>query len=133
MEKFRKVLLVDDDDIVNSINTVIIKHARFADEVEAINNVPNAIDFLSRTKNSENKPDIIFLDLNMPGLDGWDFMDEFEKLEMNGATKVIMLTSSISAKDEERAAASKQITAFISKPLSPELLESIYDSHLVNN
>ena len=133
MEKFKKVLLVDDDDIVNSINSVIIKHARFADEVESINNVPNAIEFLSKTKDSEDRPEVIFLDLNMPDKDGWDFMEEYEKLEMNGATKVIMLTSSISAKDEERASSTSHITAFISKPLSPELLENIYESYLVKN
>lgn len=133
MEKFRKVLLVDDDDIVNSINSVIIKHAKFADEVESINNVPNAIEFLSKTKDSDDRPDVIFLDLNMPDKDGWDFIEEFEKLGMNGSTKVIMLTSSISAKDEERASSSKQIAAFISKPLSPELLENIYESYLQKN
>lgn len=133
METYKKVLLVDDDDIVNSINSVIIKHAKFADEVESINNVPNAIEFLSNIKDSNERPDVIFLDLNMPDKDGWDFMEEYEKLGMNGATKVIMLTSSISAKDEERASSTNQITAFISKPLSPELLENIYESYLVNN
>ncbi|MEQ8905413.1 response regulator [Ekhidna sp.] len=133
MKKFKKVLLVDDDDIVNSINSVIIKHARFADEVESINNVQHAIDFLNRTKNSSDRPEVIFLDLNMPDQDGWDFMEEYEKLEMNGQTKVIMLTSSISTKDEERASSSKQIAAFVSKPLSPELLENIYEEYLGEN
>ncbi len=133
METYKKVLLIDDDDIVNSINSVIIKHAKFADEVESINNVPHAIDFLNNVKSSGETPDIIFLDLNMPGQDGWDFIEEYEKLGINGSTRVIMLTSSISAKDEERASLSKCITAFISKPLSPELLENIYESHLIEN
>lgn len=133
METFNKVLLIDDDDIVNSINSVIIKHAKFANEVESINNVPNAIDFLNQLKSTGDTPDIIFLDLNMPGQDGWDFIEEYEKIGLNGSTKVIMLTSSISAKDEERASSSKAITAFISKPLSPELLETIYNSHLIEN
>ncbi|MEO9872856.1 response regulator [Ekhidna sp.] len=130
MGTFQKVLLVDDDDIVNSINSVIIKHAKFATEVESINNVQTAIDFLKTTGDT---PDVIFLDLNMPGLDGWDFMEEYEKLNITDGTKVIMLTSSISAKDEERASSSKQIAAFISKPLSPELLEKIYSSHLISS
>jgi CheY-like chemotaxis protein len=112
---------------------VIIKHARFADIVESINNVQNAIEFLIKTKNSNERPEVIFLDLNMPDLDGWDFMDEYEKIGMNGKTKVIMLTSSISTKDEERASSSNQITAFVSKPLSPELLENIYQNHLSDN
>ncbi|MEO9482560.1 MAG: response regulator [Ekhidna sp.] len=133
MERYKKVLLIDDDDIVNSINSVIIKHAKFASEVETINSVPNAIDALNEMKSSNNAPDVIFLDLNMPGQDGWDFMEEYEKLGLNGSTKVIMLTSSISSKDEERASSSNHIAAFISKPLSPELLESIYNSHLIQS
>ena len=69
----------------------------------------------------------------MPGQDGWDFMEEYEKLGINGDTKVIMLTSSISLKDEEKASLSNFIAAFISKPLSPELLDTIYQSHLAEN
>jgi len=131
LKKFKKVLLIDDDDIVNSINSVIIKHAKFAEEVESINSVERAIAFLNEARNNEALPQVIFLDLNMPGQDGWDFMEEYERLNLNGSTKVIMLTSSISLKDEERASSSDHITAFISKPLSPELLDSIYDSYLV--
>ena len=127
---FKKVLLVDDDEIVNSINAVIIKHAKFASEVKSINNVPNAIQFLSEAKVNGNLPDVIFLDLNMPDLDGWDFMDEYEKIGMNGSTKVIMLTSSISLRDEQKAKSSEKIAAFVSKPLSPELLEQLYETHL---
>ena len=133
METFKKVLLIDDDDIVNSINSVIIKHAKFANEVESINNVSGAIELLNNAMSSEQTPDVIFLDLNMPDQNGWDFIEEYEKLGLNGSVKVIMLTSSISAKDEERASSSECITAFISKPLSPELLESIYNSHLIEN
>ena len=127
------MLLIDDDDIVNSINSVIIKHAKFAGDVQAINTVSDAIDFLSSTKGSDESPDIVFLDLNMPDQNGWDFIEEYEKLEISQEVKVIMLTSSISTKDEERAAESDCITAFISKPLSPELLDSIYESHLEKN
>lgn len=128
LETFKKVLLVDDDDIVNSINKVIIKHAKFADEVVSLTSVPEAIKFLSQ---NEILPEVIFLDLNMPDLNGWDFMEEFSKLESRGSTKVIMLTSSISLKDEQRARSSQDIAAFISKPLSPELLEKLYSLHLV--
>ena len=128
MGKLNKVLLIDDDDIVNSINRVIIKHAKFAEDIVTFTSVNEAIRFLSEA--GDDFPEVIFLDLNMPDMNGWDFMDEFLKLKNRGNTRVVMLTSSISAKDQERAASLKDITAFISKPLSPELLETIYDSHL---
>ena len=130
METFNKVLLIDDDDIVNSINKVIIQHAKFASEVVALTNVSEAISFLNEAGKNGGLPQVIFLDLNMPDRNGWDFMDEFGKIEDKAKTKVIMLTSSISSKDEERARSSEDIAAFISKPLSPELLENIYEVHL---
>lgn len=127
---YKKVLLIDDDDIVNSINKVIIKHAKFAEEVISITTVSDAIDFLNQADKQGELPEVIFLDLNMPDRNGWDFMEEFSKIEIQDRTKIVMLTSSISIKDEARASSSEDIAAFISKPLSPELLEKIYDTHL---
>jgi len=132
LEKFNKVLLIDDDDIVNSINKVIIQHAKFAREVVSVTSVPSAINFMNEAVDNGVIPEVIFLDLNMPDRDGWDFVDEFKKLESAGKTKIIMLTSSISIKDEKRAKDSEDVIAFISKPLSPELLEKIYSTHLAN-
>ena len=132
MKRYKKVLLVDDDDIVNSINKVIIQHAKFAREVVSVTSVPSAINFMNEAVDNGSIPEVIFLDLNMPDRDGWDFVDEFKKLESAGKTKIIMLTSSISIKDEKRAKDSKDVIAFISKPLSPELLEKIYSTHLAS-
>ncbi|GAB4232759.1 MAG: response regulator [Ekhidna sp.] len=127
MKPFEKVLLIDDDDIVNSINSVIIKHAKFAREVVAYTTVAAAIAYLSEV---ETPPEVIFLDLNMPNLNGWDFMDEFGKTSRKGRTKVVMLTSSISLKDEKKAKTLDDVAAYISKPLSPELLKQIYEDFL---
>ena len=130
MRPFKKVLLIDDDDIVNSINSVIIKHAKFAKDVVASTSVPEALQLLKKEDQGDEFPEIIFLDLNMPSLDGWDFIDEYEKLGSSTKSKVIMLTSSISVKDEKRAASLEGVTAYVSKPLSPELLEEIYTKFL---
>jgi CheY-like chemotaxis protein len=131
LEKFKKVLLIDDDEIVNSINKVIIQHAKFASEITSKTFAGDAIDYLKGEQSSNDLPDIIFLDVNMPEMDGWDFIDEFEKLDLNTTKpKIVMLTSSINPRDEQRANAARQVTAFISKPLSPELLDSIYTNYL---
>ena len=131
MRKFRKVLLIDDDEIVNSINQVIIKHAKFAEDVVALTGVTEAIDFLRTSQKNGAIPEVIFLDLNMPERNGWDFMDEFNQLNIK-ETKVVMLTSSISIKDENKAKTSDDIAAFVSKPLSPEMLDRIYEENLKN-
>lgn len=131
MKKFKKVLLIDDDEIVNSINQVIIKHAKFAEDVVALTGVTDAIEFLRKSRDNDGVPEVIFLDLNMPDRNGWDFMDEFNQLDIH-ETKVVMLTSSISLKDENKAKNSNEIAAFVSKPLSPEMLDKIYEESLQN-
>ncbi|MEQ9403188.1 MAG: response regulator [Cyclobacteriaceae bacterium] len=130
MKKLQKVLLVDDDDIVNSINKVIIKHAKFADEIISETIASRAIEYIREQKNQGMLPDLIFLDINMPEMDGWDFVDEYVKLGFDeDGPRIIMLTSSINPRDENRASLIDEITDFMSKPLSPEILDKIYDTH----
>ncbi len=129
MGKLEKVLLIDDDEIVNSINKVIIQHAKFAEEIIAENFAANAITYL-KSLSVDELPRAIFLDVNMPEMNGWDFVEEYEKLEVDtDGVKIIMLTSSINPRDQKRALSISHIKAFVSKPLSPELLDKIYEEH----
>lgn len=132
VKKLQKVLLVDDDEIVNSINKVIIKHARFADEIISETVASKALEYIQKQKELNGLPDLIFLDINMPEMDGWDFVDEYVKLGFEeSGPRIIMLTSSINPRDENRASLIDVITDFMSKPLSPEILNRIYDAHFV--
>jgi len=125
----KKVLLIDDDEIVNSINKVIIQHAKFADEIIIENFAVNAISYL-KALSKEDLPRAIFLDVNMPEMNGWDFVEEYEKLGIDtNEVTIIMLTSSINPRDQKRALSMDHIKAFVSKPLSPELLDKIYEDH----
>lgn len=129
MGKLEKVLLIDDDEIVNSINKVIIQHAKFAEEIIAENFAANAITYL-KSLSVDELPRAIFLDVNMPEMNGWDFVEEYEKLEVDtDGVKIIMLTSSINPRDQKRALSISHIKAFVTKPLSPELLDKIYEEH----
>lgn len=129
MEKLKKVLLIDDDEIVNSINKVIIQHAKFADEIVTENFAANAITYI-KGLSKEDLPRAIFLDVNMPEMNGWDFVEEYEKLDIDtSGIKIIMLTSSINPRDQKRALSMEHIKGFVSKPLSPELLGAIYEEH----
>lgn len=121
-------MLVDDDEHTNFLNKTIIRHAKFADEVRAELSASDALSYINDGKEEGDLPELIFLDINMPLMDGWDFIKKYSELSLNGSTpKVIMLTSSINPKDEQRAADIKEITGFRSKPLSHEVLEDIYD------
>ncbi len=121
-------MLVDDDEHTNFLNKTIIRHAKFADEVVSQVKADEALKYIAEETKNGDLPDLIFLDINMPLMDGWDFMREYARMGLNGiGPKVIMLTSSINPKDEERAAAIKELSGFRSKPLSYDVLNDIYD------
>ena len=128
VKKLKKILLVDDDEHTNFLNKTIIRHAKFADEVVSQIKAEEALKYIAEETRNGNLPDLIFLDINMPLMDGWDFMREYARMGLNGVgPKVIMLTSSINPKDEERAAAIEELSGFRSKPLSYDVLNDIYD------
>jgi len=124
----KHILLIDDDAVSNMINTKIIK-MNFDFTVSAFTNAKVALDQLSRWTESsrEESPDAIFLDINMPIMDGWEFLDEFQKLPANllSMCKVHLLTSSIDQEDIEKSKTYQIVCEFISKPLTSEKLKSL--------
>ena len=125
MSDSKKIMLVDDDQLNNLINTRII--TKFSDyTVESFTSGREALKYL-QTCDAASFPEIIFLDINMPVMDGWDFLVEFEKLQSSllQACSVIMLTSSIDINDIERSKLYKSVREFMSKPLTLESLRLI--------
>lgn len=122
------ILLIDDDPITNMINTKIIK-MNFSYEVHACANAQRALDQIKQwaEMSPEKLPDVIFLDVNMPIMDGWEFLEEFQKLPNNvlERTSIFMLTSSIDAEDIEKSKAYHVVDDFVSKPLTPEKLRNL--------
>lgn len=120
-EVSKKVLLIDDDPVTNMINTKLIMR-EFNFIVEAYTNAQETLVHLQNliTSSPEKIPDIIFLDINMPVMDGWQFLDEFQNLPavLLEKTKIFMLTSSIDADDMLKAKAYSSVSDFISKPLT---------------
>ncbi|MBL7914836.1 MAG: response regulator [Bacteroidia bacterium] len=128
MPKFRNVLLVDDNEIDNFINERIIVSSKFAGEVIVRNSADGALNFLREVATDEEKiPQFIFLDLNMPVKDGFGFLEDFEKLDakIRQKAKVIVLSSSISPEDINRASTNQYVYKYINKPLSEKYLEAV--------
>lgn len=127
MRKLRTILLIDDDIAVNYIHKYVIKKADVVDKVITMMNGQMAIDYLTKDDSVESTvPELIFLDINMPGMDGWGFLKEYKEQQKRDKTKIIMLTTSDNEADKERALGSGQVLEFITKPLTKQgLLEVI--------
>lgn len=107
----KKVILIDDDPINNFVNKKLIQ--RLFDEIEII----EFLDAASALKYLEgNKPDFIFLDINMPEMNGWDFLKAYEKMAQQAP--VIILTTSIDPSDRTRSETYSFVEGFFVKPLN---------------
>ncbi|MEP0480455.1 MAG: response regulator, partial [Nonlabens sp.] len=131
MKKIDCILLVDDSPSTNFYNKKIIEKANIkADIFEAFNGL-EALDFLKKQNKFKGqdivKPNIIFLDINMPKMDGFEFLEEYSKLPKENRCDVIVvfLTTSTWTKDKIKAIENDLIYGFIEKPLTNKELEKI--------
>jgi CheY-like chemotaxis protein len=121
----RKIVLIDDDKLNNLINARII--TKFTDyAVESFTSGKEGLKYLQAC-DANTFPDIIFLDINMPVMDGWEFLEEFQKMneDLTQACSVFMLTSSIDINDIEKSKLYKSVRDFMSKPLTLDSLTLI--------
>ena len=123
-KKYRTVMLIDDNEIDNLINQKMIEAASIADNIYTHTGAKSAIEFLRNMEklqvSEEVLPDVIFLDIDMPLMDGFQFLDEFEKLTNMTRKKcrIVMLTSSINPQDFNRAKKYDNVKLYLNKPLS---------------
>lgn len=124
-------ILIDDNDIDLFVQKRFVEINNFSERVITYNSATLAI---SRLMNLEEStiPNLIFLDLNMPEMDGFGFLENFKKLppSIRDKTKVVVVTSSSSHTDKERALAFAPVIHFMSKPLSDKALDQIRDKFL---
>jgi len=117
----RKVLLVEDDETTNFISKMALQEAGIEDVDEALNG-KQACDYIEK-----DCPDFIFLDIKMPMMDGWDFLDEMITNGLCKETKVAMLTSSARPEDKKRAEDYDCVIAYLEKPLTKVKVEGVME------
>ena len=123
MEKINRIVLIDDDEPTNIFHEIIVQESGLVEEYDIYS---SAIAALQELTKCEKKIDLIFLDINMPKMNGWDFLDQYRKLDLECQSKcVIMLSTSLSTFDQKRAEDNPLVTHFIQKPLSEEKLRSV--------
>ena len=121
MTSFNEILLVDDDRLLNSLHKLYLSESSIANTISVEENV---VDVIPKLKNKEYNPDIILLDLNMPRLNGWDFLDEYKKHFKPLEKQIFIFSASVNPNDFTRAEEHPYVCGFLEKPLNPQTIES---------
>src|SRR5262245_32448458 len=117
--RFPLVMLVDDNELDNFINKKLIESEHFAGQVSIHQSAQGGLSYLRNNAGSTDMlPSVIFLDIMMPEMDGFGFLEEFDKLpdSVKSTSKVVMLSTSDSFKDLNRANQNKYVKRFLNKP-----------------
>lgn len=134
MKRIKKVLVIDDDQINNIIFKKLSVITDFADEVVTYISAVDGLDYLQTLqKNNEEPPSLIFLDIRMPIVNGWEFLERFQyfKDQYFKDTSIYMLTSSSDQSDVNKAKNFPIVNDYIVKPLSVEALNEIKEKYQV--
>lgn len=127
MAKFKKLFFIDDDHATNVYHKIIVNRADVCEEAIFFDSAEKALEKYIELKEDPNStlPEYIFLDINMPIMDGWQFIEEFERLEINNQQVIIMLTTSLSNSDKEKAEKFGFVQGFWNKPMNVETLKNL--------
>lgn len=119
-----KVLLVDDDAMIIFLHKYVVQISGLSSDPVCLANGEEAIDYL-QVNYSSGDHYLVLLDINMPVMDGWGFLDAIQAMPFTDLIIVIVVSSSIDNHDRERALKYKHVIDFIEKPLDVELCEQI--------
>jgi CheY-like chemotaxis protein len=129
------IMAIDDDPITLMLFKKVAQKASFSKEIIFACNGQEAITLIDSIKSEDTKPELIFLDLNMPVMGGWEFLDLFNESNyyLTNNTKVVILTSTIDPEDIKKSKSYTNVIEFLSKPITVEMLHylesRIYPTH----
>lgn len=135
MPKINSVLLIDDNASTNFLHTRILRNSKLVDTIHSVTGARTGLDYLTtELEGAYPKPELIFLDINMPGMNGWEFLDAYRDLPetQRGGIVIVMLTTSLNPDDYNRAKTIAEINDFQPKPLTVAAMEELVEKHFDN-
>lgn len=119
-----KILLIDDDEINNFTVNAVLKRVGSIQNYAIKDNGWDALEYLKANDNKDTFPDFIFVDINMPEMDGFEFLERYEVMfwPQHPNTRISMLSSSVSERDRERALQFSSVCEYVCKPLTESKL-----------
>ncbi len=131
------ILLVDDDEPTNFLNKMTLEQTGCTRHISVAQSGQEALDYLrgcGTDAGKQPRPDLIFLDINMPAMDGWEFIDRYRSLPSAQKADIvlIMLTTSLNPDDELKTRTIPEVAGFENKPLSQMRLEQLLQKYFSN-
>ena len=128
--KLNCVLLVDDSEPTNYVNKKIVEKTGITERVVTVESGFEALEFLKQESSQDGYPELIFLDINMPGMNGWEFLEAYDKLpkKEQALLVVVMLTTSLNPDDRTKAVRLGYVGDFINKPLTKDKVLEIHEA-----
>jgi CheY-like chemotaxis protein len=126
-KKLNSVLLIDDDEPTTFMYQMVLEESGCTNHIEIAHGADDALNFFRNEDVNEKYPDLIFLDINMPRMDGWEFLQQLKELNDDKKKKavIIMLSTSLNPDDEIRAKRICEVSAFKHKPLTVGMVREI--------
>ena len=128
LKTIKCVLFIDDDKATNYINQFLAKKSNYFENIIVASSAEEGLEYLEQAeKGISIIPEIIFLDINMPAMNGWDFLNSFKLTahQIKNNIKIYMLTSSSREQDINKAKEFNVVKGFVTKPLTKDVLEKI--------
>ncbi len=138
--KFESILLVDDNKTANLINKDIIEREKISEIILVVNNAREGLNYLADNNKFKQQggnylfPELIFLDIMMPSMSGWQFLDNLKEQldDQIGKIKVVMLTTSLNPKDKQLAKLNPFVLDIVQKPLTKTSINKILQKYYGN-
>ena len=128
MSKLKEVLVIDDDEVTCFLHSTLLEAMEVSEKIHCIHDAQEALEYVQKGIERQVYPDLVLLDLNMSGIDGFEFLESLRRLKSEEISKfnIVMLSATLSKKEKEIAASfGDLLKGYFLKPLDEALLEKI--------